>query len=214
MSEEQSIAEQIKVAVEEATNGLVKKNSELLAELKDARKGKQIDPAELDKLQEKVDGLENQLNASQKTIKEQQKAFEQTKAALDSESGFTSKLLLDNGLTDALVKAGVATPFLPAVKAMLSSQAKIAIDGDVRKAVIGDKDLSAFVTEWATSDDGKHYIAAPQNNGGGASGGSNSTGQQVVNRSTFDAMSHPERASFAKNGGKVTEQFNPVSIVA
>lgn len=205
MSEEQSIAEQIKVAVEEATNGLVKKNSELLAELKDARKGKQIDPAELDKLQEKVDGLENQLTVSQKTIKEQQKAFEQTKAALDSESGFTSKLLLDNGLTDALVKAGVATPFLPAVKAMLSSQAKIAIDGDVRKAVIGDKDLSAFVTEWATSDDGKHYIAAPQNNGGGASGGSNSTGQQFVNRSTFDAMSHPERASFAKNGGKVTE---------
>lgn len=205
MSEELSIAEQIKAAVEEATSGLAKKNIELLAELKDARKGKQIDPAELDKLQEKVDGLENQLNASQKTIKEQQKAFEQTKAALDSESGFTSKLLLDNGLTDALVKAGVATPFLPAVKAMLSSQAKIAIDGDVRKAVIGDKDLSAFVTEWATSDDGKHYIAAPQNNGGGASGGSNSTGQQVVNRSTFDAMSHPERASFAKNGGKVTD---------
>jgi heme-degrading monooxygenase HmoA len=205
MSEEQSIAEQIKVAVEESTNGLVKKNSELLAELKEARKGKQIDPAELDKLQEKIDGLENQLTVSQKTIKEQQKAFEQTKAALDSESGFTSKLLLDNGLTDALVKAGVATPFLPAVKAMLSSQAKIAIDGDVRKAVIGDKDLSAFVTEWATSDDGKHYIAAPQNNGGGASGGSNSNGQQVVNRSTFDAMSHPERASFTKNGGKVTE---------
>ena len=205
MSEEQTIAEQIKAAVEEATSGLAKKNSELLAELKEARKGKQIDPAELDKLQEKIDGLENQLTASQKTIKEQQKAFEQTKAALDSESGFTSKLLLDNGLTDALVKAGVAAPFLPAVKAMLSSQAKIAIEGDTRKAIIGDKDLSAFVTEWASSDDGKHYIAAPQNNGGGASGGSSGTGQQVVNRSTFDAMSHPERASFAKNGGKVTE---------
>ena len=205
MSEELSIAEQIKAAVEEATSGLAKKNSELLAELKEARKGKQIDPAELDKLQEKIDGLENQLTVSQKTIKEQQKAFEQTKAALDSESGFTSKLLLDNGLTDALVKAGVAAPFLPAVKAMLSSQAKIAIEGDTRKAVIGDKDLSEFVIEWATSDDGKHYIAAPQNNGGGASGGSSGTGQQVVNRSTFDAMSHPERASFAKNGGKVTE---------
>jgi hypothetical protein len=205
MSEELSIAEQIKAAVDEATSGLAKKNGELLAELKEARKGKQIDPAELDKLQNKIDELENNLTASQKTIKDQQKAFEQTKAALDSESGFTSKLLLDNGLTDALVKAGVATPFLPAVKAMLSSQAKIAIDGDTRKAVIGDKDLSTFVTEWATSDDGKHYIAAPQNNGGGASGGSGSTGQQVVNRSTFDNMSHPERASFAKSGGKVTD---------
>jgi hypothetical protein len=205
MSEELSIAEQIKAAVDEATSGLAKKNGELLAELKEARKGKQIDPAELDKLQNKIDELENNLTASQKTIKDQQKAFEQTKAALDSESGFTSKLLLDNGLTDALVKAGVATPFLPAVKAMLSSQAKIAIDGDTRKAVIGDKDLSTFVTEWATSDDGKHYIAAPQNNGGGASGGSGSTGQQVVSRSTFDNMSHPERASFAKSGGKVTD---------
>jgi hypothetical protein len=205
MSEELTLAEQIKAAVDEATSGLAKKNGELLAELKEARKGKQIDPAELDKLQNKIDELENNLTASQKTIKDQQKAFEQTKAALDSESGFTSKLLLDNGLTDALVKAGVATPFLPAVKAMLSSQAKIAIDGDTRKAVIGDKDLSTFVIEWATSDDGKHYIAAPHNNGGGATGGSNSTGQQVVNRSTFDAMSHPERASFAKNGGKVTD---------
>ena len=76
MSEELSIAEQIKAAVEEATSGLAKKNSELLAELKEARKGKQIDPAELDKLQEKIDGLENQLTVSQKTIKEQQKAFE------------------------------------------------------------------------------------------------------------------------------------------
>ena len=55
MSEELSIPEQIKAAVDEATSGLAKKNGELLAELKEARKGKQIDPAELDKLQNKID---------------------------------------------------------------------------------------------------------------------------------------------------------------
>jgi hypothetical protein len=192
-------------AVEAATNGLKTKNQELLDKNKKLMKGQEIDPQTVIDLEAQIDKLTTDLSAANKASKEQQKAFEQTKAALDSESGFTSKLLLDNGLTDALVKAGVAAPFLPAVKAMLSSQAKIAIEGDTRKAVIGDKDLSAFVTEWATSDDGKHYIAAPQNNGGGANGGSSSTGQQVVNRSTFDAMSHPERASFAKNGGKVTE---------
>jgi hypothetical protein len=63
MSEEQNIAEQIKTAVEEATSGLAKKNSELLAELKEARKGKQIDPAELDKLQEKIDGVRKSANS-------------------------------------------------------------------------------------------------------------------------------------------------------
>ena len=41
MSEDLSIADQIKTAVDEATSGLAKKNSELLAELKEARKGKQ-----------------------------------------------------------------------------------------------------------------------------------------------------------------------------
>lgn len=205
MTEEISIEEQITIAVNEATAGLVKKNGELLAELREAKKGKAIDPAELDKLQAKIDGLEADLSVANKTLKDGGKAFEKLKLDMDAEASFTSKLLLDNGLTDALVKAGVAAPFLPAVKAMLSAQAKVVIDGDARKAVIGDKDLSAFVTEWATSDDGKHYIAAPQNNGGGASGSGGGAGQQVVNRSTFDAMSHPERASFAKSGGKVTD---------
>ena len=61
MSEEQTLAEQIKAAVDEATSGFAKKNGELLAELKEARKGKQIDPAELDKLQDKIDKSKNNI---------------------------------------------------------------------------------------------------------------------------------------------------------
>ena len=192
-------------AVEAATGGLKTKNQELLDKNKKLMKGQEIDPQTVIDLEAQIDKLTTDLSAANKVSKDSLKVMETLQGRLSSETGFTSKLLLDNGLTDALVKAGVSAPFLPAVKAMLSSQAKITVDGDVRKAVIGDKDLSAFVTEWATSDDGKHYISAPSNSGGGASGGSNSTGQQVVNRSQFDAMSHPERASFAKNGGKVTD---------
>jgi hypothetical protein len=192
-------------AVESAIGGLKAKNQELLDKNKKLMKGQEIDPQTVIDLEAQIDKLTIDLSAANKASKESAKVMEALQGQLSSESSFTSKLLLDNGLTDALVKAGVSAPFLPAVKAMLSSQAKIAIDGDTRKAVIGDKDLSAFVTEWATSDDGKHYISAPSNSGGGASGGSGSTGQQVVNRSTFDAMSHPERASFAKSGGKVTD---------
>ena len=201
---EEELKAKIDEAIESATGGLAKKNQELLAELKEARKGKAIDPAEIDRLQSKIDALEVDLGTAAKAKKDQEKALKLAQDALASESGFTQRLLLDNGLTEALVKAGVATQFLPAVKAMLGTQAKIVADGDSRKAFIGDKELSEFVSSWATSDDGKHYIAAPGNGGGGASGGSNnSSGAKVWTREKFDAASHFERSEFAKAGGKV-----------
>ena len=201
---EEELKAKIDEAIESATGGLAKKNQELLAELKEARKGKAIDPAEIDRLQSKIDALEVDLGTAAKAKKDQEKALKLAQDALASESGFTQRLLLDNGLTEALVKAGVATQFLPAVKAMLGTQAKIVADGDSRKAFIGDKELSEFVSAWATTDDGKHYIAAPGNGGGGASGGSNnSSGAKVWTRERFDAASHFERSEFAKAGGKV-----------
>ena len=201
---EEDFNAKISEAIEAATGGLVKKNQELLTELKEARKGRAIDPAELDKLQTKIDALEADLGTAHKTKKEQEKALKLAQDALASESGFTQKLLLDNGLTEALVKAGVATPMLPAVKAMLGSQAKVIVDGDARRAVIGDKDLTEFVSAWATTDEGKHFIAAPANGGGGASGGAgNGSGAKVWTREKFDAASHFERSEFAKAGGKV-----------
>jgi|TARA_R110000868_G_scaffold61150_2_gene185955 hypothetical protein len=205
MTDEVDLQAQIKSAVEDATLALVGKNRELLSELKDARKGRTIDPAELDKMQARIDELEDGATASAKQAKEQKALLEKAHADLQSESGFTSKLLLDNGLTDALVKAGVSAPYLPAVKAMLSSQAKITVEGDIRKAVIGDKDLGAYITDWATSDDGKHYVQAPANSGGGANGGANGGSVKTVARSGFDTMSQSERSSFIKQGGKVTE---------
>ena len=203
---EEDFNAKISEAIEAATGGLVKKNQELLSELKEARKGRAIDPAELDKLQAKIDALEADLGTAHKTKKEQEKALKLAQDALASESGFTQKLLLDSGLTEALVKAGVATPMLPAVKAMLGSQAKVIVDGDARKAVIGDKDLTEFVSAWATTDEGKHFIAAPANGGGGASGGAgNGSGAKVWTREKFDSASPFERSEFSKAGGKVVD---------
>ena len=56
---------------------------------------------------------------------------------------------------------------MDAVKAMLRSQTSIK-DG---AAVIGDKLLDDHVMEWASTDQGKHFITAPANTGGGGQGG-------------------------------------------
>lgn len=163
----------IQAAVDAAVQPLVAKRDELLNEVKTLRKGKQINPEDVEKLQDTIESLQNDLTKANGELKTVKKEAETTKAALQSESAFTQKLLVDNGLSDALLKANVTNPaHLKAVKSMLSTQVQIVAEGDTRKAKVGDKDLTAFVTEWAASDEGKHFISAPNNTGGGSQGGS------------------------------------------
>lgn len=160
----------------DAATALQANNAKLLKELREAKKGAEIDPVKHAALEDKVAELEGALTSAQSAAKKQAKELttqvETLTKSLTSESGFTSELLVDNKLSDALVKAGVAAPFLPAVKAMLKTQVTIATDGETRRAMVGDKPLAEFVTSWATGDEGKHYVAAPVNGGGGAAGGS------------------------------------------
>lgn len=168
--------EALKQAVEEATSGLVAKNRELLTEVKEARKSRTIEPKEIEDRDNEIEALKGQLTEAQKTVKTAMKEAETFKKSLEGAESFTHKLLVDNGLNDALTKSGVTNPVhLKAAKSMLASQVAIVADGESRSAKIGDKDLAAAVSEWAKGDEGKFFVQAAQNNGGGANG-SNSSG--------------------------------------
>ena len=174
----------IDAAVETATSGLKTKNQELLDKNKKLMKGQEIDPQTVVDLEAQIDKLQSDLAVSQKSAKESVKTLETLQGQLKAETGFTQKLLIDNGLTDELVKNGVAPQFLPAVKAMFAGQAQIVAEGDTRTAKIGDKSVSDFVKEWAASDDGKHFVKAPENSGGGSQGSGNGTTNQIPLTST------------------------------
>ncbi len=196
----------IDAAVEAATSGLKSKNQELLDKNKKLMKGQEIDPQTVVDLEAQIDKLQSDLTVSQKSAKESVKTLEALQTQLKAETGFTQKLLIDNGLTDELVKNGVAAQFLPAAKAMFASQAQIVAEGETRIAKIGDKSVSDYVKDWAASDEGKHFVTAPANGGGGSQGGRGSdTGQKTINRETFNNKTHSERAEFFKAGGAVTD---------
>jgi hypothetical protein len=200
------VQEAIKAAVEAATQPLLAKRDELLNEVKTLRKGKQINPEDVEKLESQIETLQGELGKATNELKTAKKTAEDATKALQSESSFTQKLLVENGLGDALLKAGVTNPVhLKAVKSMLSNQVKVVVDGDTRKAMFGDKELSVAVTEWAASDEGKHFVSPPNNNGGGAQGGNNQSNTKTMTRAQFDASNHVERAAFAKEGGKVVD---------
>jgi len=195
----------IEEAVTEATTGLVAKNTELLGKLKKATKDAQIDPAEHQALQTELDDVKTKLTEALKATKEAAKQAEKDRKALEKEAGFVSHLLVDNGLSEALLKSGIKPEMTKAVKAMLASQVTLKADGDKRIAVVGDKLLSDFVSEWSKSDEGKVFVSAPDNRGGGAPGGGDGKGEQkTMARTAFDALSDVRKMEFMKAGGVLT----------
>ncbi len=201
------VKEALEKAVSEATAGLVAKNQELLGEVKKLKKGQEIKPEQYEALENELDSYKDKLTELQKQAKALSSDTEKYKKLYESESGFTNKLLVENGLQAELVKVGVNNPaHLKAVKSMLSAQVQVKVEGDERKAIIGDKGLTEFISEWAKSDEGKHFVSAPNSTGGGSTGGGNASGGgKSINRTQFGALSPIEQASFVKGGGKVTD---------
>lgn len=206
------ISDAVTAAIEEATTeheadkkGLVAKNTELVAKLKKAREG-QGDPNAIEKLEAQIETLQGELKTSEKALKTVTKDRDTHKTSAEAETATVRKLLVDGGLTDALVANNVAKQFLPAARALLQGQVTIKADGDTRVAMVGDKSLGDFVKAWSQSDDGKSFVAAPVNGGGDAPGAKpNGQAGKTMTRAQFDGSSHLERANFSREGGKVVE---------
>lgn len=198
----------IDAAVDSATTGLKTKNDQLLAEKKKLQKAADITPEMLADVEAERDKLQADLSAAQKLAKESTKALETAQNSLKSESGFTQKMLIENGLVSELTKNGITNPVhLKAAQAMLKEGVQVVIDGETRTAKVGDKSLSDHVKEWAASDEGKHFVAAPGNSGGGATGGNGGgAAGKSINRSQFTGMSPTQQMEHSKSGGSVTDE--------
>jgi len=196
----------VETAVEEATGGLKAKNTELLGKLKKATKDAQIDPVDHAALQAELAESETKLAEATKALKTATTESDKIKKAYETESKVAHNLLVDNGLSTALLEAGVKkSSYLKAAKAMLAGQVVLTADGENRVAKVGDKLLKDFVAEWSKSDEGKAFVDAPVNTGGGAPGGGDGKGEQkTMTRTAFDALSDVRKMEFMKAGGVLT----------
>ena len=186
-----AIAKAVKDAVQEETEGLKAKNSDLITRLQKAQKGATIDPAEHSALQSELDDVQTKLAASDKALKAATKEVDKHKEASEGASKTVHDLLVNNGLTAALLEAGVKNPvYQKAAKAILSKEEfKFEGEGADRVAKVGDKSLADFVKEWSGGDEGKAFVSAPGNGGGGSKGG----GGESVDNETLSKMSPEAR---------------------
>ena len=199
-------APEVQTAIEEATKGLVKKRDELLAEVKKLRKDSSIDPDEYNRIKEEKETLSDKLNELTKTSKQYTAELEKIKKAAADEAAYSSKLLVETHLNDAINSIGIKPEFNRAVKALFATQTQVIADQEGRSVKIGDKSVADFMKEWAETDEGKSFRAAPLNQGGGSQGGQGQGVQQkTMQQSAFRALSPQEKLDFSKAGGQITE---------
>lgn len=110
----------------------------------------------------------------------------------------------DQALANALQAAGITDPtFLKASTAMLNGQVKLGDDGTAYvETGMGPKVLTDFVKGWAAGE-GKSFVTGAK--GGGAKGNDGGTQSATMLRADFDQLPPDRRASFIRDGGKLTE---------
>lgn len=135
----------------------------------------EADPSKKDKTgQEALVAARKQLEQKIANMeKEHAKTIEGLNKKIASKDTFISQLLIDEGLTKALVEANVGKDFMKAAKAMLRQNVKVVEEDDGEYKAIIDTDVGVvgidkYVSDWAASDEGKPFI--PPAKGGDAGG--------------------------------------------
>ena len=92
--------------------------------------------------------------------------------------------LVEAALTNALVEANIAAPYMKAAKAMHRANLTVVEENGIFNVVAGGPDQiqspDTFIAVWANSDEGRAFVAAPRN-GGGAANGSGAAGLRMPN---------------------------------
>ena len=191
-------------AKDEANNGLKADLTKAKAEL---RKGQTIDPNDYNALQSENEALKTKLGEADKTVKTVTGERDKLAKTLETESAVTINMQKERDLTEGLAGINVTNPInLKAAKAMLAASVQVVTDGDKRITKVGDKTLADHLKEWAASDEGKHFVAAPNNNGGNANGGGNQSATiRTMKRSEFVNLPQAEKVKFSNTGGTLTD---------
>ena len=112
------------------------------------------------------------------------KKREKAEKERDEANSTRDTLLIDNQLRSGLVSGNVSKQYHSILFDALKSKAKV----ENGAATIEGEALSDYIKSFLSSDDGKHYVAAPANSGGGATGSRTVNQTEIVNPRTEEQL--------------------------
>lgn len=190
-----------KMTVEELTAALDKANASIAkletknSELIDREKKAKTAAEDAEEAREESDRIANEKSGDIEKIKADMKklhdreikklndTIEANKTAMKANEDRLSTLLIDNTINEAIAKNGVLPHFTPAVTAMLKLGAKM----ENGEAMVDGTPLADKLTSFFTSEDARHYVAAPANSGGGAQGSTTTAAPHTFTKENFES---------------------------
>ena len=209
----QADIDKIKADADARIDAMDKKVAEALDEAKkakaEARKLKEIDPAEVERLEGEIETLRAENAKLAKEAKDAAKQAETATKALETEQGAARNYALEAELAGAIAEGNVVPSLVPGFKAMMVGQAKADLVDGKYAVTIGDKSAREHIKAFLDSDDGKAWRAAAHNSGTGAPGGKGGESGKTMTRAEYDqkTISDPKgMRDFIKDGGTVVDQ--------
>lgn len=200
---------ELDAAIAAAKEAQDEKNRELLGELRDLksklRATSEIKPEDLSAMEARAEKAEADLAAANKQIKTLTTERDTAVKSLEAETGVARGYALEAELSAAIAEGNVLPALVPALKAMLTGQAKVELADGKYAVQIGDKPARDHIKAFLDTDEGKAFRAAPLNGGGGAPGGGGAQGGKTVAQSEFNTMSAKDRAAFMADGGQIAD---------
>lgn len=201
---ETDLAAKIKAAVDKEVGSLKTKNEEILGKLTKAKtaltdaetaKAAEIEAAVQDKLvtEGKLEALIERLRDTHAKEKEDlTKQLSDSKEATLVVEGDLQELVINKGLSDAFLEAGVINPdLLEAAISLNSGKAEIGRDDNDKAVVlINGKAVDEFMTDWAAGK-GKAFITDGSTGGGAGGDGTGDTDD-------FEQFFKPETVNLSK----------------
>lgn len=192
--------------VQESVDRLEAKNTELVGDLRKARKAGEIKPEDLTAAEERADRAEAALTEANKQVKTLTTERDKAVKSLETEQGAARTYALDAEINAAIAAGNIVPALVPAFTAMVRQNAKADLVDGKYNVLIGDKPARDYITNFLGTEEGKAFKAAPVNGGGGAQGSASTNGGgKQLTRGEFDALDQGSRATFAKEGGKVVD---------
>lgn len=172
-----------------------------------------IKPEDFARIEEENAKLKQDLATKEREFKRVQDALKTAEEAATTNKSQLHTLMRDEGLRKSLLEANIKKEYLDAAQALLSRAVQVSDAGEVEAVVVEKgkevrKPLADFVKEWAGSEAGKNFVAAPVNSGGGSGGAgdkSTQTTKPTKSRADWDKMGPMEQRDFLKQGGRVVD---------
>lgn len=182
--------------IEELSNKYAGAMDDLKKAQREVRAARDIKPEDLAAAEERADKAEAALKDANKQVGTLTKERDGAVKALETEQGAARGYALEAEIAGAIAAGNVVPALVPALKAMVMSQAKADLVDGKYAVTIGDKPAKEYLGAFLDSEDGKAFKAAAVNGGGGAGGGGGSQGGgKTMTKAEYDALDPVAKAA-------------------